>query len=285
MLDLGSGSGRDCFILSKLVGEDGYVLGVDMTDEQLGVAQKHVQYHTDKFGYSKPNVEFKKGYIERLEDLGLEENSFDIVVSNCVVNLSPDKKSVLSGVYRLLKPGGELYFSDVYSDRRVPVHLTQHKVLWGECLSGALYKNDFVRLAKSVGFLDPRLVSNDIITISNSELETLVGNIKFFSLTYRLFKIEELEYDCEDYGQAVMYNGGIHSCANAYVLDSDHTFEAKKVVSVCGNTLVMLTNTRFAPYFQVSGDGVVHFGKFKCAMEKGHKSRSGNGNAEKKSCC
>lgn len=106
VLDLGSGTGRDCFILSKLVGERGRVVGVDMTDEQLAKANAQVEYHTNAFGYSKPNVEFKKGYIERLGELGLEESSFDLIVSNCVINLSPDKRAVLEGAYRLLKPGG-----------------------------------------------------------------------------------------------------------------------------------------------------------------------------------
>lgn len=103
-------------------------------------------------GFSKPNVEFKKGYIERLEELDLPENSFDIIVSNCVINLVADKKAVLASAHRLLKPGGEIYFSDVYADRRVPVSLQQDPVLWGECLTGALYWNDFLHLARFVHF-------------------------------------------------------------------------------------------------------------------------------------
>lgn len=111
VLDLGSGTGRDCFILSKLVGEHGSVVGVDMTDEQLAKANAQVEYHTKAFGYAKPNVEFKKGYIEKLEELGLEPNSFDLIISNCVINLSPDKSAVLKGAYGLLKPGGGAFTS------------------------------------------------------------------------------------------------------------------------------------------------------------------------------
>jgi arsenite methyltransferase len=96
VLDLGSGSGRDCFVISKLVGDNGRVVGIDMTDEQLSVANKYIDYHTKKFGLSKPNVEFRKGYIEKLGEAGLEDNTFDVIVSNCVVNLSPDKKSCLT---------------------------------------------------------------------------------------------------------------------------------------------------------------------------------------------
>jgi len=133
ILDLGSGSGRDCYVLAQLVGEDGYVVGVDMTDEQLDVANRHIDFHADKFGFKASNVEFRKGYLESLEDLGLEENSFDIIVSNCVINLCQDKEAVLKQAYKLLKPGGEIYFSDVYSDRRVPEELINDPILYGEC--------------------------------------------------------------------------------------------------------------------------------------------------------
>ena len=108
VLDLGCGSGRDVYALAQLVGATGEVVGVDMTDEQLAVARAHQTHHAALFGYG--NVQFLHGYIERLEDLGLALASFDVIVSNCVVNLSPDKDAVLAGVQRLLKPGGEFLF-------------------------------------------------------------------------------------------------------------------------------------------------------------------------------
>ena len=157
ILDLGSGSGRDVYLLSALVGEQGEVVGVDMTDEQLEVARRHQDYHRDAFGYTNSNVRFLKGYIEALDTLDLEDGYFDIVISNCVINLSTDKAKVLRDVKRLPKPGGEFYFSDVYADRRVPVALVNDPVLYGECLSGALYWNDFINLGKRCGFADPRL--------------------------------------------------------------------------------------------------------------------------------
>ena len=123
VLDLGCGSGRDVYVLAQLAGESGQVIGVDMTEAQLAVAEAHREYHRQAFGFTRDNVEFRLGYIERLDELGLEDASFDVVVSNCVVNLSPDKDAVLRQVHRLLKPGGELYFSDVYADRRVPAEL------------------------------------------------------------------------------------------------------------------------------------------------------------------
>ena len=262
ILDLGSGSGRDCYIASKLVGEDGYVVGVDMTDEQLAVANKYIDYHTEKFGYQKSNIEFVKGNIERLDELGFEENSFDLVISNCVINLAGDKQKVLNDVYRLLKPGGEIYFSDVYADKRIPVALQKDPVLWGECLSGALYWNDFLNYAKKAGFTDPRSVESKPITIENPDVEEKVGTLQFFSVTYRLFKLDGLESDCEDYGQAVAYKGGIEGSDHAFDLDDHHHFPKGKMITVCGNTYMMLHDTRFKAYFDFYGTWDTHYGIF-----------------------
>ena len=262
ILDLGSGSGRDCFVLSQLVGEHGRIVGVDMTDQQLAIANRHIDYHTDKFGYASPNVSFCKGYIERLDDLGMPDNSFDLIVSNCVINLSPDKEAVLRQAYRLLKPGGELYFSDVYSDRRIPPSLADDPVLYGECLSGAFYWHDFISTAKSVGFLDPRLVEDRPLTIENPEIEMKVGHINFYSATYRLFKLPELDAQCEDYGQAVIYQGTIENHKHSLRLDKHHLIEAGKVFPVCRNTYQMLHDTRFKDHFEFMGDGSSHYGVF-----------------------
>jgi SAM-dependent methyltransferase len=164
----GSGSGRDVYALAQLVGAQGEVVGVDMTDEQLDVAVKHRAWHAERFGYA--NVRFLHGYIERLDELDLAPASFDVIVSNCVVNLSPDKEAVLRGVQRLLKPGGEFYFSDVYADRRVPEAVRNDPVLYGECLGGALYWNDFLGLARQAGFADPRLVEDRPLAVTDPEL-------------------------------------------------------------------------------------------------------------------
>ena len=262
ILDLGSGSGRDCYIASKLVGQDGYVVGVDMTDEQLDVANKHIDYHTEAFGFKHANVKFLKGNIEKLDELDLEEGSFDIIISNCVINLANDKSKVLKDAYRLLKPGGEMYFSDVYSDRRVPQALQDDPVLWGECLSGAMYWNDFHKTAKNAGFTEPRTVENKAITVENTELQEKVGDIKFFSVTYRLFKIEGLEEDCEDYGQAAVYKGTIEGKPSSFDLDDHHNFQNGKIESVCGNTYMMLKDTRFAKHFDFYGNFNTHYGIF-----------------------
>eukprot|EP00808_Paulinella_micropora_P006527 g53354.t1 len=219
VLDLGSGSGRDCYILAQLVGEEGEVVGVDMTEDQVQLACSYVQWHADKFGYKKPNTTFLQGYIEALQDLQLADNSFDIVVSNCVINLCPDKQAVFKEVFRVLKPGGELYFSDVYSDKRMPDALRQNKVLWGECVSGALYWRDFYSLVRGVGFADPRLVTDRTLTITNRTLQALVREFRFFSATFRLFKLPQLEHSQEDYGLVVRYKGTMQETPEIFTLD------------------------------------------------------------------
>jgi len=290
ILDLGSGSGRDCYLLAQLVGESGSVLGVDMTDEQLDVANRHLDWHQQKFGYAQSNVEFKKGHIEHLDKLGLADNSFDIIVSNCVINLSTDKAAVLREAHRILKPGGELYFSDVYSDRRIPQELLNDPVLYGECLSGALYWNDFHNLASQAGFNDPRLVEDRVITIDNPAIQEKIDYIRFFSATYRLFKLEGLESHCEDYGQAVVYKGHIPESAHQFVLDKHHSIQKGKVFPVCGNTYRMLKESRFGDYFEFYGDTSTHFGIFDdCGtlmpFDAGSVSVSSSSSDGASSCC
>ncbi|MCF6281174.1 MAG: methyltransferase domain-containing protein [Candidatus Polarisedimenticolaceae bacterium] len=286
ILDLGSGSGRDCYVLSQLVGESGSVVGVDMTDEQLAVANRHIEYHREKFGYAVSNVEFKKGYIECLDELGFEDNSFDIIISNCVINLSPDKNAVLREAHRILKPGGELYFSDVYADRRIPAALVDDPVLYGECLSGALYWNDFHNLAKQCGFYDPRLVEDRPLEIGNPELIERIGHINFFSATYRLFKLDGLEPACEDHGQAVVYKGGIAHSEQDFLLDKHHLIEKGRHFAVCGNTYRMLNESRFAPHFEFYGSWDNHFGIFPgCGMSLPFDIKQTEGRSDGGSCC
>lgn len=262
VLDLGCGSGRDCYVLSKLVGPSGRVIGLDMTEEQLAVARRHQAWHAQKFGWA--NTDFRQGYIEDLAGAGIADASVDLVVSNCVLNLSPDKPRVFREILRALKPGGELYFSDVFADRRVPAPLAQDPLLVGECLGGALYGEDFRRLMADAGCADVRAVSGAPLALNNPEIERKAGFIRFSSRTIRAFKLP-LEDRCEDYGQVATYLGSVPEAPHAFVLDDHHRFEAGKPMLVCGNTADMLAHTRYAPHFRVSGDKSVHFGLFDCA--------------------
>lgn len=280
ILDLGSGAGQDCFILSALVGAAGEIVGVDMTEEQLAVANQYIEFHQKEFGYDTPNTIFHKGYLEQLDDLPLQENQFDVIVSNCVINLCEDKEAVLKSCFRLLKNGGELYFSDVYSDRRIPDHLRQDPVLYGECLSGALYHNDFLALAAKCGFPQPRRVTGRPLKIQHQESQEKVGKIRFDSITYRLFKAPNLEPQCEDYGQAVCYNGGLETSPIEFTLDETSRFEVGKITPVCGNTFEILQQSRFSRLFSFHGNRQQHFGAFDCSPVP-VESDEGNGS----SCC
>ncbi|MBK8247275.1 MAG: methyltransferase domain-containing protein [Gemmatimonadetes bacterium] len=262
VIDLGCGSGRDVYLLAQLVGPEGEVVGVDMTPSQLAVAREHEEFHRQQFGFARSNVRFVDGQIESLDQLGLGPGSFDVVVSNCVVNLATDKGAVLRGAARLLRAGGEMYFADVYADRRVPEAVRQDPLLYGECLGGAQYWNDFLDAAKDAGFRDPRLVADRPLSIDDTALAARVGPLRFFSATYRLFKIDALESQCEDYGQAVIYRGTIEGSQDRFILDKHHDIETGKVFPVCGNTWRMLRETRFASHFAFIGDFSRHYGVF-----------------------
>jgi len=295
VLDLGCGAGRDVYIASQLVGETGKVVGIDMTNEQLDVALGTMDYHNEKFGYG--NVEFYKGYLEKLNEIpDLDEQSFDLIISNCVINLCQDKEAVLRHCLNLLKPGGELYFSDVYSSRRVPRVLKQDEVMWGECLSGALYWNDFENLAKKVGFNDPRLVEDAPISIDSADVKRLMDDkgaqgLEFFSATYRLWNMQEhLEPHCEDYGQAVIYKGTLPRYSSGWLLDKHHYFEAGRIKSVCGNTYNMLHKSLLKDHFEFVGTFDTHYGIFDgCGTSIPYNTSSGategKSGSQKGGCC
>lgn len=267
VLDLGCGTGRDAYILSKLVGSEGTVFGIDMTDEQIAVAQAHTEYHARKFGYRTSNVEFRRGYIEDLASAGVTDNSIDLVVSNCVINLSPNKEAVFREILRVLKPGGELFFSDVFADRRIPAELQSDPLLRGECLSGALYTEDFRRLLSKLGIFDIRVLSSRPLSIDSPEVRQKIGMVKFTSQTIRIFKLQ-LEDRCENFGQVATYLGTVSGAPHRFELDDHHTFEKGKPHLVCGNTAAMLSTTRFASHFAITGDTKNHFGLFDCSGER-----------------
>jgi len=265
VLDLGCGTGRDAYAAARLAGPSGQVIGVDMTEQQLEVARRNLPSQMARFGFEKPNVEFRQGYIEDLKPLGIADNSVDVVMSNCVINLSPDKRAVFSEILRVLKPGGELIFSDVFSGRRVPERLHNDPVLRGECLAGAMYTEDFRRLLRNLGCLDHRILSSRRITLGSPEIEAVIGMVDFYSLTVRVFKLDCLEDLCEDYGQVAVYRGAIPGWRHFFNLDVHHRLLAGKPMLVCGNTAAMLQETRYGAHFEVQGNRAVHYGPFDCS--------------------
>jgi len=279
VLDMGSGAGRDAFILSRLVGPSGKVIGVDMTPEQIAVAKEHQEYHAAAFGLEHTNITFEQGLMEDLAEIGIEDNSIDVVISNCVFNLSPTKLRLFSEIFRVLKPGGELYFSDVFVDRRLTEEMQTDPILLGECLGGAIYFEDFRRMLRNIGIEDFRKVSSTPIEITDESIQQKVGHARFSSITIRAFKLL-LEDQCEDYGQAVIYRGTIPGHPHSFELDDHHLFETGRTISVCSNSAAMLQETRFAKHFDVVGDGKHHYGLFPCGPLPSNESDAGS-----VSCC
>jgi len=178
VVDLGSGGGIDCFIAAKYVGESGRVFGIDMTDEMLEVAQKNAIPVAKNLGYN--NVEFKKGFLEAIP---LKDQSVDLVTSNCVINLSTNKKEVFEEINRILKPGGRFVIADIISEKEVPEEMRNHQELWGECISGALTLSEFLEAARPHGFHG--------FQIKKDYLWKVVEGIKFYSYTLQAFKSAE----------------------------------------------------------------------------------------------
>jgi arsenite methyltransferase len=261
-VDLGSGTGRDCYLLSKLVGTEGTVIGVDMLEEQLAVARRHLDFQMGKWGFPRENVQFRQGYIEDLASAGITDNSVDVVVSNCVLNLSPNKPQVFSEIFRVLKPGGELYFSDIFCNRRIPQCLAEDPLLLGECLGGVLYLEDFRRILATVGCLDYQVLSSRKLGITSAEIEERIGKMEYYSMLVRCFKLD-LEDRPEDYGQTASYLGTMPEFPTFFPLDKDQGFERARVVPISGNAAKILQKSRYNRHFRVEGDNSVHFGRFR----------------------
>nr|XP_046244890.1 arsenite methyltransferase [Scatophagus argus] len=248
VLDLGSGSGRDAFAFSKLVGANGHVTGIDMTEEMITTSLQYIEYHQKKFGYEEPNVSFVQGYMEKLSEAGMQSDSVDVVLSNCVICLCPDKRAVLQQAYDVLKEGGELYFSDMYASKVIPDHLKQDPVLWGEGMSGCLFWQDLISLAHSVGFGTPCLVSASHIVIYNSELKAKTGDISYASCTYRMFKLPKRAVRSK---AMVIYKGTLEDFPDQLDFDSSHSFKKDVAMEVNGEMAAILQSSRFFPEFNI----------------------------------
>lgn len=160
VLDLGSGGGIDVFLAAKRVGRTGKVIGVDMTEEMI----KRAESTARKYGYT--NTEFRLGEIENLP---VEDNSVDVIISNCVINLSINKERVFSEAYRALKPGGKIMISDLVTEGKLPEKIRKSFDAWAGCIAGALEKNEYLDAIRKAGFQRTRIVSESSYDIDISE--------------------------------------------------------------------------------------------------------------------
>ena len=258
VLDLGSGTGKICFIASQVVGAEGRVIGVDMTPEMLQVARDAAPVVAERIGYG--NVEFRRG---RIQDLGLdldlldrhlaeqpvtsaedllaaraladrlraesplvEDDSVDVVVSNCVLNLvsNGEKSRLFSEIFRVLRKGGRGVISDIVSDEPVPLEMQRDPELWSGCISGALTEDGFLAAFEEAGFHGIR-----VLTLQDEPWRTVDG-IEFRSMTVEAFKGKQ--GPCRERNQAVVYKGPFKEVLD----DDDHRMERGKRYAVCDKT-------------------------------------------------
>ncbi|MGH7947352.1 MAG: methyltransferase domain-containing protein [Opitutaceae bacterium] len=271
VLDLGSGTGKICFIAAQVVGPTGRVIGVDMTDEMLEVARRTAPIVAGRLGYA--NVEFRKGRIQDLaldlqlldrelqsrpiadaasflaaDELAAElrvreplvaDDSVDVVVSNCVLNLvEPSaKRALFEGIFRVLKKGGRAVISDIVADEAVPAHLQHNPELWSGCISGALTEEDFLRAFADAGFYGIQIVKRDA-----APWRTVEG-IEFRSVTVQAFKGKQ--GPCFERNQAVVYLGPF-----AEVLDDDgHRMARGRRYAVCDKTYQLYQREPYRGHF------------------------------------
>ncbi len=178
VLDIGSGGGIDCFEASRLVGQTGHVIGIDMTNTMLEIARRNAVIVAGNLGYPSSNVEFRKGLADAIP---VEDDTVDVIISNCVINLAPDKRKVFREMFRVAKPGGRFTISDIVADQPVPQYLIHDAEKWGECLSGALTLTDYMAGITEAGFVGIHL-------IKSSPWQRIDG-IHFFSVTLTGYKL------------------------------------------------------------------------------------------------
>ena len=233
VLDLGSGGGIDCFIAAKKVGKLGKVIGIDMTDKMFEIANKNKILVSEALGYDV--VEFKKGFLERLP---VNDKSIDLITSNCVINLSPDKKAVFKEMWRVLKDCGRVVVSDIVSEGEIPHKLKVNDQLRGECLGGALTQDEFLSYLEQVGFYG-------VEVLKKTYWKDIEG-YKFYSITVRGYKFEKKE-GCVYIGQKAIYRGPFKA-----VMDEEgHLFPRDEAVDVCTDTSVKLKNAPYNQFFTV----------------------------------
>lgn len=232
-VDLGSGGGIDCFIASPKVGFTGKVIGIDMTDQMLKISEENRAIVSEKLGYS--NIEFKKGF---LEEIPVESATVDVVTSNCVINLSPDKKAVFHEIWRLLKDHGRVVISDIVTEEEIPVPLKTNPRLWGECLSGALTENEFLSDLEQAGFYGIQTLKKQFWKEEH--------RYRFFSITVRGYKFEKKK-GCQFVGQKAIYRGPYKSVVD----EEGHLFVRDEIVEICTDTAEKLSHPPYQGRFTI----------------------------------
>ena len=271
VLDLGSGSGKACYIIAQIVGPNGKVTGVDFNPPMLELARKYQKSIGDKLGYH--NVEFRRGKIQdlktdlelvdqrlqddpvrsvtdlaRLEEFAnrirvekplIADESIDVIVSNCVLNLvrPEDKRQLFAEMYRVLKRGGRVAISDIVSDEPVPEHLAQDPNLWSACVSGAFQEEDFLR-----AFDDAKFHGIQIEEFSSQAYQTIEG-IEFRAVTVTAYKGKE--GPCLERNQAVVYRGPWKQVVD----DDGHTLNRGARMAVCDKTFRLYSQPPYAGQF------------------------------------
>lgn len=247
IVDLGSGAGIDCFIAAKKVGRTGRVIGIDMTSNMFEKAKKNQKLVATALGYD--NVTFLKG---KIDNIPIEDNKADMVISNCVINLAVDKAKVFKEISRILKPEGIFCVSDIVSDKDVPEHLQNDKKLWGECVSGSLETSKYLKAATDAGFYGLRILKSYVW----QEIE----EVKFISITVKGHKLERSP-KCVYVGQKATYIGP----GAEFKDDEDHVFVRGVAQEVCSETAKRLSKHPYNEHFMISDKE----GKEKCCDPKG----------------
>lgn len=233
LLDLGAGGGIDCFIAAKKVGPGGKVIGVDMTEEMLAVANRNRTVVAENLGYDI--VEFRHGFLERIP---VEPRTVDLITSNCVINLCPDKKIAFHEMWRVLRDHGRIVVSDIVSQEAVPYHLRINPRLWGECISGALTEEEFLAYLEQAGFYG--------LQVLRKSYWKEVEGCSFFSVTIRGYKFEKTS-GCVFKGQQAIYLGP----QKAVVDEEGHLFFRNEPVEVCTDTAAKLNHPPYHESFIV----------------------------------
>jgi len=233
LVDLGSGAGIDCFIAARRVGPDGRVFGIDMTDQMLAVAGESQPRVAQALGYD--NVQFQKGILEQIP---LDDASADVVTSNCVINLSPDKPAVFRQIWRVLKDTGRAVIADIVAERDVPPPMRADGQLWGECISGALSEEAFLAAFERAGFYG--------VSILKKTFWREVEGCRFYSVTVRGFKFEK-KAGCRYVGQYAVYLGPMKSVVD----EEGHVFPRGVPIEVCTDTAAKLAAAPYSASFAV----------------------------------